>query len=198
MEQPDTLLFKLNRDLVIFAQEERAVYLSGVDRAENDSEHSYAVVMMSWHLFEELKPPLSLEKILKYAIAHDYPEVLAGDVNAFATEKDRKQKVIDEAKAIDDLEKDYEGKFDALITAMRGYEDKTEEESLFVWTVDKLQALITCQQDDWRPYIEQGHNYDSFVRKYSGDLERCSPYLKDLFTEIVEFGKSDFPKDKIK
>lgn len=54
------------------------------DRLENDLEHSYGLALICWYLAPKIAPELNLEKIFKYALAHDTVEVHAGDTFVFA------------------------------------------------------------------------------------------------------------------
>lgn len=49
---------------------------------ETDAEHTYQVAMVSWYVNSAYGLRLNEEKILKYALVHDIPEVRAGDVSS--------------------------------------------------------------------------------------------------------------------
>ena len=84
-------LIKLEKTLVLLGEVQRADYWPGSHKRSNetDIEHSYCLAMTSWQLATTLHLPLSQEKILKYALIHDLPEVYAGDVPLFSSDSKR-------------------------------------------------------------------------------------------------------------
>ncbi len=55
-----------------------------------------------------------------------------------------------------------------------------------------MQAPILGSIDNWRPYKEYGVPYKQFSDKGEKLLAKCSPYLKDLFSEVFEEGKRTY------
>ncbi len=201
MQHPDPMFFNLQRLSSDFAKINRRHYRLGSNQRENDIEHSYTVALLCWYIITKHRISLDLSKVLGYALAHDLVEVYAGDVSQFASPDKRKQKEINEKQALAKLENELSG-FKALCAAMSGYETKNDEESLFVWTVDKMQALILGDLDSWRPYRESEDNitYEFFVQKYSQLLKQASPYAQEIFKELIEYCKTtyyDQPEDAV-
>ena len=166
-------------------------YLAKTDRRENDIEHSMTVALLCWYLYEKLQPDLDLAKILKYAMCHDFVEQYAGDVNTFASAADREAKVKNEAAALSRIKKEHSG-FPDLAETMTDYELKADEESKFVWTVDKMQQLIMGDMDAWRPYAEIGITYLAFTEKYDELSIGTSKYCKEIYSQLVEYSHSTF------
>lgn len=188
---PDQTLYDLQGLIVAFAQVERNHQIPGLERRETDVEHSYSVAMLSWYVFDRVRPPLSLEKILKYALIHDMAEVHAGDVNSFADADARAAKVHAEAEAIEQIERDFPS-FPEMTAAMRAYEALDDEEAVFVKTVDKIQSLVMDSLSEWRAHssIEVGH--EQFATWCQGRLDIASPYLAEIFSAVIEFSKATF------
>ena len=83
---------------------ERNHYMPGTNRRENVVEHSFSLAMLCWRIFEIVKPPLDIAKILKYALVHDFMERgMANDVNTYATETERQMKKELEAQELKKL-----------------------------------------------------------------------------------------------
>lgn len=162
------------------------------DRHENVAEHSYTVAMFCWRLFEIVKPPLDLSKILKYALVHDLLERgLKKDINTFATKEERETKMEQEENELKKLSIEF-ADFDDLISTVKNYEQRKDPESLFVWTADKMQAKILGEMDGWRPYASYGVTWKQYCDKSEEFLEKCSPYLRDIFTEVYEHTKTTY------
>jgi len=191
MSKGDPNLPLLQQLLIDMSLIDRNHYLAKTNRRENDVEHSMTVAALCWYIYEKYSLPLDLSKILKYALAHDFVERYAGDVNTFASAQERAKKVEDEQASLRRLSREFQG-FPDLATTMEEYESQSDEESLFVWTVDKMQALVMGGLDDWRPYAELGITYDQFVAKYAELLSRSSPHCRDLFETIINDSKTTY------
>ncbi len=191
MQKIDSNLSLIQQILIDLSLIDRNHYLAKTDRRENDIEHSMSVAVLCWYFHEKLDNPLDTAKILKYALAHDFVERYAGDVNTFASNEDRIKKIENESASLDKLSRELR-EFSTLVESMKGYEAKSDEESLFVWTVDKMQALIMGDLDSWRPYKELGISYERFVEKYEELLSQSSPHCHRIFTELIEYSKSTY------
>ncbi len=136
-----------------FEKIERAIYRPD-DRKENDVEHSYQVAMIAWFLCDQLGLSLSKEKLLKYGLVHDLVEVYAGDTpvygsgheNTIETKKER------EEKALERIKKEF-GFFEELKEAIENYEEKKDEESIFIYELDKLIPPLNL-------YIDEGYGWN--------------------------------------
>ncbi len=191
MNKPHPLLFQLQKMVVDLTKIKRHHYLAGTDHNENDIEHSFMIALLCWFIHDRHDIQLDIAKILKYALAHDFVELYAGDVNTFATSEERAQKAENEKLALSKMSNEY-SEFMNMVDVMNAYENKSDDEALFVWTVDKMQALVMGDLDHWRPYNELHISYDSFVKKYSQTLEEASPYCKEIFEGLLEHCKSTY------
>ena len=115
----------------------------------------------------------------------------AGDVNTFASPQERQQKIVAEAIALKRLTKEFSA-FSDLVATLQNYEKRHDDESLFVWTVDKLQALILGDIDGWRPFARLGITYAQFCAKHAEILEKASPYMKDIYVELLDYYKTTY------
>jgi 5'-deoxynucleotidase YfbR-like HD superfamily hydrolase len=170
---------------------ERKSFIPNTDRRENDIEHSLTVATLCWYIHDKYKLELDIAKIFKYALSHDFVERYAGDVSTFASAEERIQKVIREKESLVRLSKELSA-FDDIIVSMKHYEDKDDEESLFVWSVDKMQQLIMGSLDNWRCYAEAGITYDEFVAKYTELSAKSSKYCQELFNSLIEHSKNTY------
>jgi putative hydrolase of HD superfamily len=122
---------------------ERSIYRPD-DRRENDVEHSYQVTMLGWFLCNRFRLTLSTEKILKYGLVHDLVEVYAGDTPVYNTKnssntvetKQAREKIaflrIKEEFHLDD----------EFVCAIDNYEKRLDEESVFIYEVDKFVPMF--------------------------------------------------------
>lgn len=191
MQKPDELLFELQKMTIDLSLINRNHYLAGTERRENDIEHSFTVALLCWYIHDRYKINLDISRILKYALTHDFVERYAGDVNTYASDAARQQKVKDEAIALTRLSAEFSG-FPDLVTGMNNYESKQDEEALFVWTVDKMQQLLMGDLDNWRPYHEISITFEQFCDKCAEQLQKSSPYAHDIFDALIEYSKTTY------
>lgn len=170
---------------------ERKHYHPMAKRRENDTEHSMAVAMMCWYIHAEYALDLDIAKILKYALTHDFVERYAGDVPTFASSAERDAKLLHEQASLERLSQEF-NEFDDMITSMQGYEAKEDEESLFVWSVDKMQQLVMGDLDGWSSYAEAPITYDQFVAKYGELSNKSSRYCREIFVGLLAYSKSTY------
>lgn len=164
---------------------------------ENDVEHSFSVALLCWYIISSNGLKLDIALVLKYAMAHDFVERYAGDVNTFASDDARKHKIETERIALQKLTLEFSD-FPEMVDSMTNYEARSDDESLFVWTVDKMQALILGDLDNWRPYQRLDISFQQFSDKYTELSAVSSPYCKQIFESLIAYSKStyyDRPKD---
>lgn len=191
MSKPFPQLFALQQMTIDLSLIDRKHYLAGTSRRENDVEHSMTVAVLCWYIHDRYNIQLDIAKILKYAISHDFVERYAGDINTFASIAERKKKLKLESESLVQLSDEFK-EFTDMIASMQNYESKSDEEALFVWTVDKMQQLIMGDLDHWRPYAEVGISYDRFSAKYAELLGKSSAHCRDIFEGLVEHSKSTY------
>ncbi len=163
---------------------DRHHYIPSTERHENVVEHSFSLAMLCWRIFEMVKPPLDITKILKYALIHDFTERGQNqDVSTYAKGDERQMKKEREAQELIKLSVEFED-FTDFVDKLKNYEECSDEEALFVWSVDKMQAPIFGSMDNWRAYEEYGISYKYFCDKGEEFLAKCSPCLNDLFLEV--------------
>lgn len=159
--------------------------IPGTERRENVVEHSFSVALLCWKLYSALKPDLDLGKILTYAFVHDFTERGQDyDTNTYASQSERSAKEEREKKEIEKISNEF-GNFTEMVTMLNTYETFADEESRFVWAVDKMQSMILGGLDNWRPYELYGVKYDKFLDKGNEFVSKCPSCLKEVMQEVV-------------
>lgn len=190
-DRPHSLLYELQRMIDDLSLIERKSKIPGTNRHENDIEHSMTVAILCWYIHDKYNLDLNLELILKYALTHDFVERYAGDVSTFAPQAERDAKVLREQESLKRMSEEL-AEFSGLVKIMERYESKPDDESLFVWSVDKIQQLINGELDNWIAYQEGGIVYNQFVKKYDELASKSSPYCREIFEGIVAYSKPRF------
>ncbi len=156
---------------------------------ETDAEHSYQLATSSWYLNKALNLKLDDEKILKYSLIHDLPEVFAGDICSLAKHRDKKLKETQkrrEGLAINKIAKDFP-EFAEYKKYAREYEDFTNKEARFVYAMDKLITFANIYLMEPDTYcIERKCTKKEYVEERLPKLA-INQNVKEIFLELVEY-----------
>lgn len=170
----------------------RKIILPKENREENDAEHSYQLALVAWYLISTQNLKLDAGLAMRYALIHDLVEVYAGDTPAGmhkGFEEERRTKHEREAVAIEDLKKNFP-EFSEMHEFITKYELRADEESRFVYALDKVIPLLNI-------YLDRGHSWkvhgisleDVLVDKTS--KVSISPEVKKYFDEITEILRTE-------
>lgn len=177
-------LLSFSRLLTQFGLVKRAVRIPKTEVWENDVEHSYHLAMMAWYIVDSNKLSLNKDLILKYALIHDLVEVHAGDTYVYskdiehvASKKDR------EHKAALKLQRDIP-EFADLHSYIEDYEARKDDESVFLWTLDKLLPILLGYEDGGRTWREQKLSLQILIDKKAPQVALC-PEIQKYFDDFI-------------
>lgn len=182
--QPDIhRLLKLQKLLLQFSHVERRVHRKHNDAVvyENDTEHSYNLAMTAWFLCHWF-PDLNRDTVIRYALVHDLVEVHAGDTFIYADEAELATKEAREKDALDKLAREW-GDFEELYKTIETYEKREDDESRFVYALDKIMPIMLV-------YIHDGYSWavDNVTAKMLYDAKidkvKVSPEIKPYFDQL--------------
>lgn len=140
-DKPDIhRVLEFQKLLVQFQHISRVTHIPDSWEAENDTEHSYNLAMTAWFLAPHF-PQLDRDKLIRYALVHDLVEVHAGDTYIYADEATLATKHAREQAALKQLEQDW-ADFPNLTATIRTYEQRDDEESKFVYALDKIMPIM--------------------------------------------------------
>lgn len=165
----------------------RGVYVTGLDRKENDLEHSAQLALIAFYLISTFKLKFNHEKIIKYALIHDLVETYAGDTDfylATSTEKDSKEER--EQKAKERIKKEFEN-FIELGELLDAYDLKQDEESNFIYALDKLLVKINVYLDKGKGWKEDKITFEMFMQVEPKITK--SKEVKKIWDEFVDLVK---------
>ncbi len=165
-----------------FRQVTRVVRVNGEERWENDVEHSYQLVMLAWYLVDSLKLDLDKDLVTRYALVHDLVEVYAGDSYAYGDKRSDKDQR--ERDALEQLMKNF-AEFPDLSLMIKNYVSRQDQESKFVYALDKLQPMINIYLDQGRTWQEKQISLQMII-DYKKDKVEVSPVVQKLFEGLVE------------
>lgn len=116
---------------------------------ENDAEHSFHLALMVITFWEDFQY-LDLLKCLKIALLHDLVEIYAWDTYFIDVEW-RKTKKKRESEALDKLEEVlWKSSFYDFRSIIEDYNNKSSEETIFVYELDKIQPVMQVYMQNWK------------------------------------------------
>jgi len=164
-------------------------------RNENDTEHSYQIAMLAWFLIEQDNLKLNKELCFMYALAHDLVEVYAGDTYIFDN-KSKSSKIKRERTALKKIKKRFP-KFKNLGHIIEKYEEKSDEESKFIYTLDKIVTPIQIYLEKGKLWHENNVSFTELVEYKNKKVATFPPvnkYWLEILNEITKNRKKLFPR----
>ncbi len=190
MDRTDQILAFL-KEVEKFKHVERATYLSGGERHENDAEHTWHVGMFLLLFDQDLPSELDRLHMFKMILIHDLVEVYAGDT-FFYDQKGRADKDEREARAMkklaeqlpDDLAQEY-------MALHQEYEAAETPEAKYVQGLDKLQPILQNICSDgkaWREHDLKFENVANNKKQYAEHDPTLFAIYKKLLDQSKELG----------
>lgn len=168
---------------------ERRVLVRDSERSENDVEHSYSLAMLAWFLNDTCKLGLNEEKLFKYALAHDLVEIHAGDTFFYADSDLIQTKQEREEEAAHKLKEEY-SEFSDLHKFIEGYEKKEDEESRFIYALDKIEPILNIYLDGGRTWRKDNVTLEMLTSAKASKVA-LSPKIEEIFNELISMLKEE-------
>lgn len=112
-----------------------------LDEFEDDAQHSWHLAMFAFILLDEY-PDLNREKCLSFALIHDLPEIIVGDVGAY----DKKARIGKKERENDAMKKLVEmlpsKSAQNLSELYLEYDNQHTKEARFIYQLDKILPMI--------------------------------------------------------
>ncbi|OGI57587.1 hypothetical protein A3B85_00745 [Candidatus Nomurabacteria bacterium RIFCSPHIGHO2_02_FULL_37_13] len=182
-------------DFVNFTHEFREVVRIArsphAERFENDAEHSYQLAMVAWFLIDKDKLKLNKELCFMYALAHDLVEIYAGDTYIFDKNK-ASSKRHREKSALLKIKRRF-SHFKNLVKTIEKYESKEDEESKFIFALDKFIPPIQIYLEDGKLFHEKKISLNNVIESKERKIS-LSPYIDKYWQELLK----EFTKNKKK
>lgn len=163
----------------------------------NTAEHTFEMTMLCWYIASTDKLELDMEKVLKYALAHDVLEAYSGDTPIHDKEA-QKTKHVREAEAVKQIARNFP-EFNELSETIKAYELKEDEESKFVYAVDKLVDPLDASMEETQSIWHDENISFEFFKEYKEAKVSVSkyivPYWKALLSKIEAKKDHFFPEN---
>jgi putative hydrolase of HD superfamily len=168
---------------------ERRLLVNGLsgdrERRENDIEHSYQLAMLCWYVISTEKLNLNLEKVFKYCLAHDLVEIYAGDTPFFSEDSELKSsKQEREHQALQRIRSE-QSAFPELTEWIEGYEEREDPESIFVYSMDKIQPMANIILDEGRSWKREKVTMDMEETQKPPKIAG-SPEAQKIYAQLMQ------------
>lgn len=166
-----------------FQQVRRAVLVNSEERQENDLEHSGQLALIALYVCDTAKLPLNRGLVLEYALVHDLVEAYAGDTHFYDAAGRAGKKEREEAARLRLKQEFPEAqRFHELIEA---YEAKADDESKFVYALDKLLPIVNIYLDKGRTWQVDGISFDALATHKAAPIS-VSLDIKAYYDQLLE------------
>lgn len=193
--QNNTVLevIELSRLLGDFGQIERVTKLPD-GRPESDSHHSFSLALIAFELATQFAPELDIKKILLYSLVHDLPELVTGDTNTLTSTPEALVVKSQQDKAAITKVKNILKNAPSILNAVEAYESKEDEESLFVYWIDKMATIPTHFYDNGKNLRALGISNRSDIQQwYERTLSKLEKH-KQAHTSAVQILEMSYMK----
>lgn len=187
---------KFTEILNVFKRTHRVVKAHDGNRLENDAEHSHQLAVLAMYIISVRKLPLDVTKVISYALVHDLVEVYAGDTDAFGTTDTKDSKHEREQLAQTRLKNEFP-EFKELHDLIGAYESKSDAESRFVSSLDKVLPVVNIYigERDW--YIKRNISFNELVenKREKTKIDETGHELWNEIEQLLTHEKDQlFPK----
>ncbi len=183
-------LLQFTKILSEFRAIERMIPVQGTDRFENDTEHSYDLAMLAWYIVSTTETNLDQDKVIRYALVHDFLEVYAGDTYIYSKDAAHlASKHEREAAAIVKLRETL-AEFPNLHETIASYETRSDAESRFVYALDKIEPILQVYLDQGKAWKKQKITRKMIIEQKQ-DKVALSPEVEPYFDELMKLLKRE-------
>lgn len=166
---------------------ERRTKIIGVDRRENDAEHSFSIAVMAM-IFKDYAPNANVDKTIRMLLVHDLVEIEAGDTFAYDTEgyKDKFEREQNAAENIYGILPNEIG--EELKALWYEFEEGKTPEAKFANAIDRLQPVINNIYNHGGTWLEYKVSWDSFLKR----MEPVKNFSDEIYDYVISNAKQYF------
>lgn len=142
-----------------------------LERRESVSEHIFTMSLLALSVIDKYNlNTLNIEKVLKMILIHELGEIDVGDI-ALPTKEQLKQKYDGELKCVKRICNLLDEQW--MLDLWEEFEAKKTEEAIFVYKMDKLQAVMQAKY-----YSKLINDPKLFAEFYKNAIPLCEEYLE--------------------
>ncbi|HUO50298.1 MAG TPA: HD domain-containing protein [Candidatus Paceibacterota bacterium] len=149
----------------------------------NTAEHTFELALVCWYIIAVNKLNLDLEKVLRYALAHDVIEAYAGDTPAYDKEM-QKTKAAREHAALERIEKEFP-EFQDFTSVIHEYESRATPEARFVYATDKIVDPVNASMEETQSIWKEFNISLETLVAHKNPKVALSEHVVPLWDELV-------------
>jgi 5'-deoxynucleotidase YfbR-like HD superfamily hydrolase len=153
-------------------------------RYENDAEHSFSLGVVALCIAPLVESKLDLSLIGTYALVHDLAEIYAGDTPVYSSAATRAAKTKRERAARAELHQRFGNDFPWLLKYLDDYIAMMDEESKFVYALDKILPHVSVIIADYHPARPTWRAYKASEKIARKKVATKYPKLSPVFEEL--------------
>lgn len=163
----------------------RQTSVIGVDKRENDAEHSWHISLMAVVLGEYSNEEVDILKVIKMLLTHDLVELYAGDTFCYDVKgnEDKRERELKAADKIYGMLDEDKGK--ELRALWDEFEDMKTPEALFAASMDRIQPMLSNYYNDGGTWKKYDVKKESIYKRIS-PVEKSSSELWEFMIDIIE------------
>lgn len=162
------------------------------ERQETDGEHAFTVSLVAITVAERLDLKLDSGLIARYGLVHDLVEAYAGDVSVRTGGDAYHQKHQKEHESFLKIKEKYSRSAPWIIELIDKYEQQEDEESRFVYGIDKCMGGLVRMADggkSWPDYYPEPdgsgiHKVIQRLRKKAETSKLALPFFDAMYKEL--------------
>lgn len=155
-------------------------------RHENDAEHSFSLGIAALCLAPLMNDQLDVSLVCAYALVHDLEEIYAGDTPIYSDSKMHAAKEKREKAARVELHRRFGDQFPWLTRYIDDYAALVDNESRFVYALDKILPHATVILGKHHPARPTRSAYLATERIAREKISTTYPELTQLFNELCD------------
>lgn len=155
-------------------------------RYENDAEHSFSLGVAALCVAPLVDSKLDLSRVGTYALVHDLAEIYAGDTPVYSDPATRAAKPKRERAARAELHQKFGNDFPWLLKYLDDYVAMKDEESKFVYALDKILPHVSVIIADYHPARPTWRAYKASERIAREKVSAKYPKLLQVFQELCQ------------
>ncbi|HTX82481.1 MAG TPA: HD domain-containing protein [Streptosporangiaceae bacterium] len=155
-------------------------------RYENDAEHSFSLGVAALCVAPLVDRRLDLMRIGTYALVHDLAEIYAGDTPVYSDPATRAAKPKRERVAHAELHQKFGADFPWLLNYLDDYIAMRDEESKFLYALDKILPHVSVIIADYHPARPTWRAYKASEKIARQKVSAKYPGLLQVFEELCQ------------
>ncbi len=183
-------LLKFTEFTNLFANVYRKTITNKDDSIENNAQHSFQLAIVGWYMCQKAKLNLDVEKIIKYSLVHDLVEVYSGNYPAYSRTKDNQtSKELTEKEALNKIKQQF-ADFPELYSAIRDFSEMSDDESKFVYALDKLIPILNIELNNNDFYFRSQTTFED-MKKLKSKKIATDPTVNEYFDLLQNYLTED-------